>query len=66
MSTARKSGARASCDRPGNELKKKRELKMIKRVMDPEVRDLLLFKDMTIIPLSGVCPHLFQPAEFSL
>ena len=32
---------------------KKIEIKMAKRVIDPDIRDFLLLKDMTIIPLSG-------------
>jgi hypothetical protein len=46
-----------------DEPKKKRELKRIKRMIDPEIRDLLYFKDMAIshypglpslIPVGGV------------
>ena len=44
--------SRTSCDRPVDEPRKSRKLKITKRVIDPAIRDLLLFEDMTVIPLS--------------
>jgi hypothetical protein len=39
---------------------------MTKKVIGPKIRDLFLFKDMTIYPFIRVILHLFQSAEFSL